>query len=59
MVILGSTFSIDKALFGEPGRIVSTPIEHQGVRNALRGAFRDKPDMALPDDMRQLLAKMR
>jgi hypothetical protein len=29
------------------------------VRNALRGAFQEKGDKLIPEDMRQLLSKMR
>jgi hypothetical protein len=46
------------ASVGQP-RTVSAPIEHQGVRNALRGAFQEKGDKLIPEDMRQLLTRIR
>lgn len=47
-----------KAPPGGEGQILSAPIEHQGVRNALRGAFRACETKAIPDEMGQLLAKL-
>lgn len=40
-----------------PARIVSDPIEHQGVRDALRGAYGRHEEM--PREFQVLLAKIR
>lgn len=59
MVTLGWKPLTEKPPLGGQPRTVSAPIEHQGVRNALRGAFQEKGDKMIPEDMHQLLAKMR
>jgi hypothetical protein len=59
MVTLGWKSLTEKPPLGGQGRTVAAPIEHQGVRNALRGAFQEKGDKLIPEEMRQLLAKMR
>lgn len=48
----------EKPSSGGDGQTVPAPSEHQGLRNALRGAFRDVGEPSIPDDMRQLLAKL-
>jgi hypothetical protein len=59
MVSLGWKSLTETPPAGEPGRTVSAPIEHQGVRNALRGAFREADEeTTIPEDMRQLLARL-
>jgi hypothetical protein len=41
---------------GDAPRVVSSPIQHQGVREALRNAFTSPPE--LPHDIARLLAKL-
>ena len=42
---------------GRRGQAVMSPSEHQGIKDALRGAFRDSLDM--PADLQALLTRIR